>query len=80
MLDGGQGAVKCDKISAILCILSVQKNVIMNLKINSFNENNINNVQPNVLKLFAIFSSNINLYVQVSTKVNMFIFNKGVWR
>ena len=64
---------KNDKNGAIWCILSVPKYVIINLKINNFF---IINQQP---KFCDVFFSKINPDAHVSTKIDTFIFYKGVW-
>ena len=63
--------VKFDKNGAIWCILSVQKLVIINLKINIFF---IINQQP---KFCAIFFSKINPDAHFGTEMNTFTFYKG---
>ena len=62
---------KFDKNGAVWCILSVQKLVIINLKINIFFKIN---QQP---KFCAIFFSKINPDGHFGTKINTFTFYKG---
>ena len=59
-----------DKNGAILCILSVPKLVIINLKINNFL---LINQQP---KYCAIFFSKTNPDLRLGTKINTFTFYK----
>ena len=61
------------KNGAIWCILRGPMYVTINLNINIFR---IINQQP---KFWAIFFSKINPDAHVSTKINTFIFYKGVW-
>ena len=70
-MQGGLGACspeKNDKNGAIWCILSVPKNVIMNLKINNFKDNKSTTTKSICQKY---------LDVHFCTKVNIFTFNKG---